>query len=229
MRGYAAPAEISPGEVAKYASDKRTGIEAAARELRYRLFRHYSRKLNCSYIALGHTVDDLAETMITRFLQGCGLSGLHGIPAFRQGIIRPFLNIRKEVLVEYIRKNRLLISEDSSNSIPIFQRNRVRHNIIPLIEKEFPEYRECLAASSAFFRQEESIVEDIAAKKMKWEIHDNDACIDEALFFSTPESLRLRSLLMLANRFVPENTRIPPKISFINTTPGKGCRRICST
>ena len=90
--------DIPENEIARSASALHEGVEAAARRARYEALDAWLNRLNLGYIALGHTLDDLVETMIMRFFQGCGVSGLHGIPPLRGNRIRPLLEVSKAEL-----------------------------------------------------------------------------------------------------------------------------------
>jgi tRNA(Ile)-lysidine synthase len=137
-----------------------SGIEAAARELRYAFFRRLATKdgpgdskTTANKIATGHTLDDQAETVLLRIFRGTGIRGLSGIHprivfegvAFEdQGrafseVVRPLLGIRRAALLEFLRERGQSWREDSSNRDIAFLRNRVRHQLLPMITKEFGE------------------------------------------------------------------------------------------
>ncbi len=125
-----------------------SGIEAAARELRYGFFRELARDGRISRIATAHTLDDQAETVLLRIFRGTGIRGLAGIhPRIvfeEQGrvlgeVVRPLLGFRRARLLEFLRERGQSWREDSSNRDVAFLRNRVRHRLLPLIGEEFGE------------------------------------------------------------------------------------------
>jgi len=123
--------------------------EEEARNARYAFFEKVCREAGANKLALAHTADDDAETILFRFLRGSGLSGLRGIPyeralgSFR--IIRPLKEFSKQAIQDYLRKNKIPWREDSSNKDLTFRRNKIRHLLLPLLEKEFnPKIRETL-------------------------------------------------------------------------------------
>lgn len=137
-----------------------SGIEAAARELRYAFFRRLAAKDGpadsktiATKIATAHTLDDQAETVLLRIFRGAGIRGLSGIHprivfegvAFEdQGrafseVVRPLLGIRRAALLQFLRERGQSWREDSSNRDIAFLRNRVRHQLLPMITKEFGE------------------------------------------------------------------------------------------
>jgi tRNA(Ile)-lysidine synthase len=125
-----------------------SGIEAAARDLRYAFFRQLARESKVSKIATAHTLDDQAETVLLRIFRGTGIRGLSGIhPRIifeEQGraygeLVRPLLGFRRAALIEYLREQKQSWREDSSNQNLAFLRNRVRHRLLPMISEEFGE------------------------------------------------------------------------------------------
>jgi tRNA(Ile)-lysidine synthase len=125
-----------------------SGIEAAARELRYDFFREIARGGRVSKIATAHTLDDQAETILLRIFRGTGIRGLAGIhpriifeekgQAFGE-VVRPLLRFRRAALEEFLRERGQEWREDSSNQNVAFLRNRVRHRLVPVIVEEFGE------------------------------------------------------------------------------------------
>ncbi len=148
---HACNAPIGDRNVAEIGSGARfgvSGIEAAARELRYGFFRQLARDGRVSKIATAHTLDDQAETVLLRIFRGTGIRGLAGIHpriAFEeQGrafgeLVRPLLSFRRAALQEFLRERGQSWREDSSNRDAAFLRNRVRHRLLPLIGEEFGE------------------------------------------------------------------------------------------
>jgi len=123
-----------------------SGIEAAARELRYDFFRQLAREGRVTKIATAHTLDDQAETVLLRIFRGTGVRGLSGIHprivfgeqghAFGE-LVRPLLSFRRAALQEFLRERGQSWREDSSNRDTAFLRNRVRHRLLPIIGEEF--------------------------------------------------------------------------------------------
>jgi tRNA(Ile)-lysidine synthase len=121
-------------------------LEEAARKARYRFLERTAGELAAERIVTGHTLSDHVETVLMRIIRGTGLRGLSGIPVRRGDIVRPLLGITREDTVEYCRAVGLAVTEDPSNEDSRFFRNRVRHELLPLLEREFhPAIRENLA------------------------------------------------------------------------------------
>jgi tRNA(Ile)-lysidine synthase len=138
----------SPGKSRGKRSGVSSGIEAAARELRYGFFRQLAREGRVAKIATAHTLDDQAETVLLRIFRGTGIRGLSGIHprivfeeqghAFGE-LVRPLLGFRRAALQEFLRERGQSWREDSSNREIAFLRNRVRHRLLPMIGEEFGE------------------------------------------------------------------------------------------
>jgi len=115
-----------------------SGFEKKAREVRYRFLKDLSEKVGASAIALAHTADDQVETILMRVFEGAGIGGLKGIPREAEGgIVRPILDIWKEDILRYLKKKKIPYRIDRSNSDTRFERNWVRHVLIPLLEKRY--------------------------------------------------------------------------------------------
>jgi len=110
--------------------------EAALRRARMRALRDLSTRAGCPWILLGHTLDDQAETVLLNLIRGAGLGGLAGIAPIRRPFLRPLMTIEKAVLREYLRGLGQEWVEDPTNLDPSRTRNRIRHNLLPLLEGE---------------------------------------------------------------------------------------------
>ena len=114
------------------------GFEKKARDIRYRFLKDLSGKVGAEAIALAHTADDQVETILMRVFEGAGIGGLKGIPReTADGIVRPILDEWKEDILEYLKKRKIPYRIDRSNVDTRFERNWVRHVLIPLLEKRY--------------------------------------------------------------------------------------------
>ena len=115
--------------------------EDESRKLRYAYFFKLAKKLNVSTIALAHTQDDLAETVLMRIIRGTGLLGLQGISPARSmasiQLVHPLLEVTKKDLLKYLQSQRLFFREDQSNASCEFFRNKIRLKLLPLLSKEY--------------------------------------------------------------------------------------------
>jgi tRNA(Ile)-lysidine synthase len=135
-------------------------IEEAARRLRYSWFRHIMASGVVEAVATAHTLDDQAETVLAKFLRGAwteGLSGIHPVIEFPEGrILRPLLTTTRAEVEAYLRVLGQDWREDSSNRHLTFTRNRIRHELLPLLEGWNPQLREHLAQMAQLARDEEA-------------------------------------------------------------------------
>ena len=126
-----------------------SNVEEEARRQRYSFLRESAESHRCERIATGHTREDQAETVLMRVLRGCGLDGLRGVLAEREdGVIRPLLNISRSELRRYLSAKGVSHREDSSNTNLGFLRNRIRLEVMPLLESINPSVTESLAGLS---------------------------------------------------------------------------------
>jgi tRNA(Ile)-lysidine synthase len=123
------------------AERKQQSIETAARDARYRFFADIARRKKCRTLLLAHHADDQVETFLFNLFRGSGATGLGAMRpvSLRNGlrIVRPLLGVWRSEIDVYARKHRLRFREDASNKLLAHQRNRMRHRIIPALEKFF--------------------------------------------------------------------------------------------
>ena len=150
------------GEVEKYAKENGLGIEEAARDMRYEFFFRTASVINAERIATAHTMDDNAETMIMNLARGTGTGGMSAIPPVRDAVIRPLLQISRDDVMAFIRERGVRYVDDSTNSLDIFTRNKVRSTIIPLFKELNPRFNEAASVASELFRADEEFIADIA-------------------------------------------------------------------
>ncbi len=124
---------VESADIPAMARRQKKGIEETARDFRYQTFERLARELSFNKVALGHHADDQAETILFRILRGTGLSGLRGMPASRDRIIRPMLRLRREDILTYLTKHKLEFCTDQSNSTIDFARNYLRNKLLPQI------------------------------------------------------------------------------------------------
>ena len=135
-------------------------IEEAARRLRYAWFRKLLSETPLDAVATAHTLDDQAETVLAKFLRGAwteGLGGISPLVEFPEGrIVRPMLGTSRTEIEEYLKTAGQSWREDSTNRDPAFTRNRIRHELLPLLEGWNPKLRRHLVQMAQLARDEES-------------------------------------------------------------------------
>ncbi len=132
-----------------------------ARRIRFHFLNGLLKKYGADKIALGHNADDQVETVLLRLLRGSGLKGLKGMLPFREGrIIRPLLEVWRKEIESFARETEVPHVSDSSNLNGKYLRNRIRLNLLPLIEKEYQSnFKEIVLRTSAFLREENDYLE----------------------------------------------------------------------
>ncbi|WP_272699760.1 tRNA lysidine(34) synthetase TilS [Desulfovibrio sp. Fe33] len=134
-------------DVARIAETRGIGCEEAGREARYRLYAELLRSGGYDYVALGHQLDDLSEDVLMRLIRGTGWPGLSGMAGYdpQRALIRPLLLIPKSTLAAFVTQLGIQWREDHTNTDPSMTRNRVRNEILPLIERENPNFWQSVA------------------------------------------------------------------------------------
>src|SRR6202034_492757 len=108
------------------------------RDLRYKWLKGLCGKHKYDYLSIAHNSDDAIETFFINLLRGTGISGLHGIKAKNENVIRPLLHFYRNEIETFALKNKLKWREDSSNATDKYERNKIRHNLLPVLEEIDP-------------------------------------------------------------------------------------------
>ncbi len=161
-------------DVRAYAKEHSLNLEEAARILRYRFLEETARAKGFNKIATGHTMTDQAETFLYRLIRGSGRSGLSGIYPVKEGLyIRPLIEITRREIMEFLQRVRLPYVEDPSNLCLTFDRNRIRHKLIPFLEENFsPKIVHILAREAEIFRDEDEFLESLVEKELQQRCHE---------------------------------------------------------
>ncbi len=157
---------FTPGEL------KGQSLEAAAREKRYAVFEDCRKSLHLGRIALAHTMNDNAETVLINMLRGTGVSGICGIPPARDYIIRPLLALSRENVLRYLKLKNAASVTDSTNELPDYLRNRVRHEIIPNLTRLNPGFLNHTLALSNDLRAIDAFLTGMAGQAYTEVLHE---------------------------------------------------------
>lgn len=150
---------LDKGQVESFAKEKKSGIEDAARELRYSAFENFIREEKIDFLCLAHNKNDQLETLLMRFLQGAGTSAATGIPAVRGKIIRPLLNISRSEIESYLTEKKCSWRTDNTNFDTNYLRNRIRHNLIPVLNENFEGWQSSVLKGARKLQSESEIIE----------------------------------------------------------------------
>jgi tRNA(Ile)-lysidine synthase len=147
-------------DVPAYCRERGRSAQEGAREVRYAFLERIAKAIGASLIATGHTADDQAETLLMRLIRGAGSTGMSGIPPRRGSIIRPLIDVTRDEVLRYLEKAGLSYRSDSSNAEPVYQRNRMRLEVLPVLRAFNPRITETLAREAALFRDEDDALRD---------------------------------------------------------------------
>jgi len=160
---------------AQFAKKKKQSLEEAGRKIRYDIFESYREKYNYNKIATAHNCSDNAETVLLNLIKGTGMKGISGIPEKRDNIIRPVLVLTKEEILEYLKKENIPHRTDMTNLNTEYDRNFIRHKIIPEIKKRMnPSLEYTLFNSSQVFRNYSVLIERLASENYSGIVHFKD-------------------------------------------------------
>jgi len=144
--------------------------EDAARQARYQALTRAARDAGAQAVLLGQHADDQVETLLLALSRGAGLPGLAAMPPVfqRDGVlfVRPLLALGARAIREWIAEQGVPVVEDPTNADTAFTRNRIRHLLLPALEKAFPQYRETFARSSRHAAQAQELLETVAVEDL---------------------------------------------------------------
>ncbi len=149
------PLAVGFEDVAGYARREGLSLEEAGRTLRYRFLGQAALEAGCPLIATGHHAGDSAETVLMNLIRGCGLKGLAGIPERRDNIVRPMLEVSRGEIEAYLKEHGVPHVEDETNEDVNYTRNKVRHQLLPLLEELNPQAAAHIAAAARRLREDE--------------------------------------------------------------------------
>lgn len=156
------PLHLERLDVRAWAAGSQDNLEQAAREARLRFFRRLRAEEVVDKVATGHTRSDQAETVLFRFLRGSGTSGLAGIlPSTSEGIVRPLLDVTRAQVEQFLQASKVPWRADETNNDAAFTRNRIRLELLPLLERDYnPAVAAQLAQTADWARDEEAFWEE---------------------------------------------------------------------
>ena len=159
---HSLPFEVRRTDVEKRAFDLQLNLEDAGRRARIEFLDEMKIKYGAAAVVLAHHADDQAETVLMRLLRGSGTTGLSGM-AYRntRGYVRPMLDISRNQIEQYLCDHGLTWREDASNCDTVYLRNRIRHQLLPLLETYNPAIRSTLAATAHLLSGDEALLVEL--------------------------------------------------------------------
>jgi tRNA(Ile)-lysidine synthase len=151
---------ITQFDTEAFAKDFKLSIQVAARELRYHWFYELLETENYDFILTAHQADDNLETFLINLVRGTGLDGLTGIPAQNDKIIRPLLIFSRQEIEYYAKENNIEWREDSSNASDKYLRNKIRHNLVPVLRELNTDFFSSFQKTQNHLQEAQTMVED---------------------------------------------------------------------
>ena len=150
-----------------YALSNKISIQMAARELRYEWFEKVRREISADFIAIAHNKNDNVETFFINLINGTGLKGLRAIQNKNNFIVRPLMFASRNQIEEYVKLRSLNFTEDSSNKSKKYQRNKVRHDLMPLLKHINPSIENTIADEIEIIKNTYSIFKEQVDRVVK--------------------------------------------------------------
>jgi tRNA(Ile)-lysidine synthase len=202
------PVLVERVDVRSRIRERRQSLEEAARDLRYAALHRAADEAGAELIAVGHTLDDQAETVLMKLGRGAGLRGLAGIHPRRGRVVRPLLDCRREALREWLGSRGIGYVEDASNSDRRHLRNRIRHDVLPAFRDASGQSLDVVLARVAdVARLEDAYLAELAsaaAHEVVTDVHGG-LRLDVVRLASQPEALARRiAFLALERAGVPQ-------------------------
>jgi len=191
------PVHVGRGDVRGFARRHKVSLQVAGRTLRYRFLRQCLADVGGQRVALGHILEDQAETVLMRMLRGTGLHGLGGIPPVRGPLIRPLLEVSRAEVLAYLESHGVPFRMDSSNAQPVCLRNRIRLELVPLLRTYNPRAVEALARTARLLREEATAMDTLLGERLSALLHEEGeghVALDLEALSSLPPGLRRRVL-----------------------------------
>jgi tRNA(Ile)-lysidine synthase len=143
-----------------FANDYKLSTQVAARELRYNWFYELLETESYDYILTAHHADDNLETFLIHLVRGTGIDGLTGIPSQNDSVIRPLLIFSRLEIEQYAKDNAIEWREDSSNASDKYLRNKIRHNLVPILKELNPDFLTSFQKTQNYLQESKAMVED---------------------------------------------------------------------
>ncbi|HEY41082.1 MAG TPA: tRNA lysidine(34) synthetase TilS [Dehalococcoidia bacterium] len=234
-RRLGVPATIERRDVREYHAGQGASLEESAREVRYAFMAEVARSIGADRVVTGHTLDDHAETVLMHLIRGTGTGGLRGLQPVsswqtRAGgltVVRPLLGVTREETSEYCRLHRLRPRLDVSNLSLSPLRNRIRHQLLPLLEDYNPQIVDALVRTARIAGDDLRLLDELAAQSWRDVVRKQTGTFvfNKDTFLGLPVSLQ-RSLLrravgeLLGNLKDIEARHIEEVLAGLNLPPG---------
>ncbi len=147
-----------------YAKEHKQSTQMAAREIRYSWFDTLLKENNYDYVLTAHHADDAIETFFINLSRSTGLEGLTGIPTQNNKVIRPLLPFSRAEIETYAHANDLTWREDTSNASTKYLRNKIRHELVPVLKEIFPNFQTAFSQTQTHLKESQALIKDYISK-----------------------------------------------------------------
>jgi tRNA(Ile)-lysidine synthase len=204
------PMESGRAYILELSRSQGRSVEDMARAVRYSFLDEAADRVHADRIALGHHLHDQAETVLMNLLRGSGPEGLKGMtPVRNRRYIRPLLHTSRGEIREFLAGEGLSFVVDHSNEDPKYLRNRIRHELLPLLDRQFKTGIERILARTAEItgREDDFMQDQVRLVLSEWEILDStlNLCLDISKLRALHEALARRIIKTLLERFSPDD------------------------
>ena len=200
--------ELKRGAVEAEAKKRGGGIEDAARALRYEAFENFIAENNLSALCLAHNKNDQLETVLMRFLQGASLDSAGGIKERRGCFVRPFLNISRSEIENYLASREISWRTDKTNYETEYLRNKIRLKLVPFLNENFDGWQTAVLNGAEKAAQDSELIKSLLEGFPFKTLSDGAVQLPLGDFMAASDALKYRLLLEACNR-AGEASRIP--------------------
>lgn len=173
-----------------------SNLEEKLRDIRYQFFEKLRRQKKATLIAVAHHRDDQAETFLLRLLRGSGMAGLSSMRPKNNSIIRPLIDMSREDILRYLKERKIHYRTDTSNTDQKFLRNKIRHSLIPLLEREYqPTIKKILADTATLLASDYALFEHMPV--LPYQEKNGILVFSAKVLLSLPEALLRQELRTL--------------------------------
>ncbi len=170
-------------------------LENSLREIRYAYFEKLRKQFKFDFIAVAHNQNDQAETVLMKIFRGAGLNGLSGMRPKNGKIIRPLLQTNRAEIMAYLKEKKLTYCIDKSNEQTDFMRNKIRHEALPYLEKEFnPSLVKNLSALAFSVADDYAFLEKRAEKFVNSIYKEKKIVFEDSVFLNLPQSIQRQAI-----------------------------------
>jgi tRNA(Ile)-lysidine synthase len=199
---------IKRADLSRYTERRpQRSLQARARDIRYRLMREVAAAEGADKVALGHTADDQAETILMWLLRGAGMTGLAGMPIVREGLfIRPLLTTARAELAAGLASRGIDFRTDSTNAKLLYRRNRIRHELLPALTSLSPSFLKLMSRQSEVLGEEDRFLEDLVTDCLSRTVSRESGrfVLDRTTLLEAPLALQRRLVRRIFCRLNPE-------------------------